>query len=51
MEVIRLALTFIGIIVIIGLCDAISREEINRSNVATLIFTIVYAITIGFMWC
>lgn len=50
MEVIRLIVTLLGIIVIIGLADALTRYSSEMNKLPTWTFLILYAITIGFMW-
>lgn len=51
MGTIRLILTILGIFMIIGPADTLTRESKERkSNIAIWSFLIMYALTIGFMW-
>lgn len=50
MEIIRLIITLLGIITIIGLADAVTRYSAEANKLPTWMFIILYAITIGFMW-
>lgn len=50
MEAIRLIVTILGILTIIGLADSVTRYSAEANKFPTWMFLILYAITIGFMW-